>query len=131
MHEHPSISVVIPTFNRAEMVCDCVASVLATRYPALEVIVVDDCSPDDTGAKIAARFGGDFRVRYHRNGVNRQLGGSRNVGASLARGKYLLFIDDDNLVERLSLISSRIPRQGSSRRWRSMPAAGKTGSSGR
>lgn len=95
-----TVSVIIPTFNRAAMACDCVASVLATRYPALEVIVVDDCSPDDTGAKIAARFGGDSRVRYHRNGVNRQLGGSRNVGASLARGKYLLFIDDDNLVEQ-------------------------------
>ena len=38
----PKISVVIPTFNRAEMVCDCVASVLATGYPDLAVLVVDN-----------------------------------------------------------------------------------------
>ena len=95
----PKISVVIPTFNRAEMVCDCIARVLESRGADFEVVVVDDCSPDDTGARVAARFGGDPRVRYFRNAVNRQLGGSRNVGAGHARGEILLFLDDDNLVE--------------------------------
>ena len=95
----PRISVIIPTYNRAQMVCDCVASVLATNYPELEVVVVDDCSPDDTGGQIMKRFGNDVRVRYYRNPVNKQLGGSRNVGAGLASGKYLFFVDDDNLME--------------------------------
>lgn len=95
----PKISVVIPTFNRAEMVCDCIARVLESRGADFEVVVVDDCSPDDTGARVAARFGGDPRVRYFRNAVNRQLGGSRNVGAGHACGEILLFLDDDNLVE--------------------------------
>lgn len=93
------ISVIIPTFNRAEMVCACVTSVLATNDPnLLEVIVVDDCSPDDTKARIAAQFGHDARVRYVRNAHNSFQAVSRNNGAKVAKGDYLFFLDDDNLV---------------------------------
>ena len=92
------ISVIIPTFNRAEMVCRCVQSVLATDWPSYEVIVVDDCSPDDTGKLIFEHFGKNEHVKYFRNAKNKQLGGSRNVGASMATGEYLLFLDDDNLI---------------------------------
>lgn len=99
MDEAPVISVVIPTYNRAQMVCDCVASVLAATGPVREVIVVDDCSPDDTGACLAARFAGDSRVRCVRNERNSFQAVSRNHGARLARGRYLLFLDDDNLVD--------------------------------
>lgn len=49
MERTPRISVVIPTYNRASMACECVASVLATGWANLEVVVVDDCSPDNTG----------------------------------------------------------------------------------
>lgn len=94
----PLVSVVIPTYNRAQMVCDCVRSVLATNYPALEVIVVDDCSPDDTGARIASEFGTDPRVSYQRNEKNSFQAVSRNNGARNAHGEYLFFLDDDNLV---------------------------------
>ncbi len=93
------ISIIIPTYNRAAMVCRCVESVANSTYKDIEIIVVDDCSPDDTGNKIAERLGGDSRVKYTRNKQNKQLGGSRNVGSRLATGEYLLFLDDDNLVE--------------------------------
>ena len=93
------ISVIIPTYNRAKMVCDCVRSVLATNYPALEVVVVDDCSPDDTGDQIRAAFGDDPRVRYTRNTKNSMSAVSRNNGARIAKGEYLFFLDDDNIVE--------------------------------
>lgn len=49
---NPEVSVIIPPFNRANMVCDCVASVLAQQGASFEVIVVDDCSPDDTSERI-------------------------------------------------------------------------------
>lgn len=94
----PLISVIIPTFNRATMVCDCVQSVLNTNYPALEVIVVDDCSPDATAAEIKARFGQDTRIIYARNTHNAFQAVSRNHGRKLAHGEYLFFLDDDNLV---------------------------------
>ena len=96
--DNPLISVIIPTFNRAKMVCDCVRSVLATGYPALEVIIVDDCSPDDTKVRITAVFGADPRVKYLRNDRNSFQAVSRNNGRTAAHGDYLLFLDDDNIV---------------------------------
>jgi len=97
-HSTPLVSVIIPTYNRAQMVCDCVRSVLATNYPALEVIVVDDCSPDDTAARLKAEFGADARVKYQRNERNLMVTGSRNAGGSRATGEFLLFLDHDNIV---------------------------------
>lgn len=94
----PTISVIIPTFNRAEMVCRCVQSVLDTKWPALEVIVVDDCSPDETGAKVKDNFG--ETVKYIRNEKNSFQAISRNNGAKIATGEYLFFLDDDNVVDK-------------------------------
>ena len=93
------VSVIIPTFNRAAMVCDCVTSVLVQGNDVvLEVIVVDDCSPDNTKTQIEERFGGDPRVKYIRNEKNSFQAVSRNNGAKIARGEFLLFLDDDNLL---------------------------------
>ncbi len=91
-------SVIIPTFNRAEMVCRCVQSIIDAGDDDVEVIVVDDCSPDDTGEKIKATFGD--RVRYTRNDKNSFQAVSRNNGAKLATGDYLFFLDDDNVVDK-------------------------------
>jgi len=99
------ISVIIPTFNRAAMVCDCVASVLAQENVALEVVVVDDCSPDDTKARIEERFGRDSRVRYIRNEKNSFQAVSRNNGAKIAQGEFLLFLDDDNILGANALVT--------------------------
>ena len=94
------ISVIIPTYNRAQMVCECVASVLSADWEDLEVVVVDDCSPDATGRCLLERFQGDARVRYLRNERNSFQAVSRNVGARVATGEYLFFLDDENLVDR-------------------------------
>lgn len=93
----PRISVVIPTYNRAQTACDCVRSVLASTYDNVEIIVVDDCSTDDTQAAMAREFG--TKIIYLRNERNSRLGYSRNRGAQAASGKYLLFLDDDNRIE--------------------------------
>ena len=92
------ISVIIPTYNRAEMVCRCVQSVLDTKWPSLEVIVVDDCSPDDTATKIKERFG--EAIKYIRNAKNSFQAVSRNNGARIATGDFLFFLDDDNIVDK-------------------------------
>ena len=93
-----TISVIIPTFNRAEMVCRCVRSILDTEWPKLEVIVIDDCSPDDTGTRIKEQFGD--KVKYIRNERNSFQAVSRNNGAKIATGDYLFFLDDDNIVDK-------------------------------
>ena len=93
-----AISVIIPTFNRAEMVCRCVQSILDTEWPELEVIVVDDCSPDDTMNKVKERFGD--KVKYIRNERNSFQAVSRNNGAKIATGDFFFFLDDDNIVDK-------------------------------
>jgi len=93
-----ALSVVIPTFNRAPMVKRCVASVLASEGVDLECIVVDDHSPDDTGTVLHEAFGSDSRYRYIRQERNAFQAAARNAGARIARGSFLLFLDDDNTV---------------------------------
>ncbi len=94
----PKISVVIPTYNRAEMLCACVDSVLANDGASLEIIVVDDASTDDTPDIFRARFHNDPRVRYLRNDRNPLAAQTRNNGLAAARGEAVLFLDNDNLV---------------------------------
>lgn len=94
-----SISVIIPTYNRADMVCQCVQSVLATNYPELEIIVVDDCSPSHINEVIAREFAGNPKVRSIRNAQNLMTTASRNHGATVAKGDFLFFLDDDNKID--------------------------------
>ncbi len=95
---NPLVSVVIATYNRAEMVARCVASVLASDYTPLEVIVVNDHSPDNTATLLHEKFGSDARVKVITNEVNLKTCGSRNRGAQEAKGDFLLFLDHDNLI---------------------------------
>ena len=89
----PLVSVVIPTYNRAELVREAVASVLAQNYRPLELIVVDDGSDDATGDTLA-RYP---EVRVLRQAHTGMPGQVRNAGARLARGEYLAFLDSDDL----------------------------------
>ena len=94
------ISVIIPTYNRADMVVKCVTSVLEADWENLEVIVVDDCSTDATQETMAAAFGEDCHVVCIKNKQNSLSAYSRNHGASIATGDYLFFLDDDNIVHK-------------------------------
>ncbi len=92
------VSVVIATYNRVETVVRCVESVLASDYAPLEVVVVDDCSPDDTTQRLREKFGADARVKVLVNETNLQAAASRNKGARAATGAYLFLLDDDNVL---------------------------------
>ncbi|MFC6283196.1 MULTISPECIES: glycosyltransferase family 2 protein [Polaromonas] len=90
----PCISVIVPTYNRANFIGDAIASVLSQSFSDFEVIVVDDGSTDQTGA-IVAGFD-DPRVIYvHQS--NRGRSSARNHALSLARGRYLAFLDSDDM----------------------------------
>jgi glycosyltransferase involved in cell wall biosynthesis len=89
----PEISVVIPTYNRAAMVVEAVASVLAQEGADFELIVVDDGSTDETGQRLAG-FGG--RLRYHRE-PHAGVSAARNRGLRLSRGSLIAFVDSDDL----------------------------------
>lgn len=91
--EWPLVSVVIPVYNGETYIEDCLRSILAQDYPALEVIVVDDGSTDSTERRV--RGFGDA-VTYHRQ-PNSGSAVARNLGVSLARGDYIGFCDGDDL----------------------------------
>jgi glycosyltransferase involved in cell wall biosynthesis len=94
MLEHPDVSVIIPVHNGAAHVAQAVQSVLAQTFDALELIVVDDGSTDDSLDVLAHEP--DPRLRVV---VQEQLGAAaaRNRGVELARGSLLAFIDADDL----------------------------------
>jgi glycosyltransferase involved in cell wall biosynthesis len=96
------VSVVITTFKRAHMVGRAVRSVLMQDLAISEIIVVDDCSPDDTQAVIARIE--DSKVRYIRHERNKGLPASRNTGLRATTGSYVAFLDDDDewFPEKLS-----------------------------
>ena len=93
-HSSPTVSVIIPTYNRAHLVGRAIRSVLAQTFQDLEVIVVDDCSTDDTAA-VVADFD-DPSILYLRHEVNRGVSSARNTGIRDAEGEYIAFLDSDD-----------------------------------
>jgi glycosyltransferase involved in cell wall biosynthesis len=89
------LSVVIPTWNRARLVCEAVESALAQEGGDLEVIIVDDGSTDGTAEIIERRFGNS--VRLLRIETRSGIGAARNVGVRQATGDLLAFLDSDDL----------------------------------
>lgn len=91
-----SVSVVIPSFNRADVVGRAIRSALNQSLPPLEIIVVDDGSTDDTRRVVQAGVAGDARVRLMRLERNRGGAGARNAGIEAARGQLVAFLDSDD-----------------------------------
>ena len=93
------VSVVLPTYNRAEKLGPVVGSVAAQSYNHLELIVVDDASTDDTAGKVAAlaREFPDLRLRYVRLDRNMGGGAARNRGVREATGNLIAFLDSDDI----------------------------------
>lgn len=88
----PRFSVIIPAYNSETTLARAVDSVLAQSYPAQEIIVIDDGSPDGT-ADVAARYGD--KLRYMRQD-NEGVSSARNHGAQAASGDWLAFLDADD-----------------------------------
>lgn len=93
---YPSISVVIPTYNRAEKVRRSIESALAQTVRDLEIIVVDDGSSDDTALVLERAFGN--RIRYVPQ-ANQGASVARNRGIEEATGEWIAFLDSDDLWE--------------------------------
>lgn len=94
MDSQPLISIVITTFNRAFLLERCIQSVLAQPYSPIEVILVDDASTDDT-KYVAGKYAEQIRyIRKEHGGI----AATRNVGCRAAKGDYIAFVDDDDLM---------------------------------
>ncbi len=105
------ISVVIPSYNRADLIGETLDSVASQTRAVDEIIVVDDGSADDTKGVIERR--NDARIRYHRI-ENSGVEGARSTGIRLASNEWIALIDSDDIwqsdhIERLADLSVRYP----------------------
>jgi len=108
----PFFSVVIPVYNRADVLDGALRSVLAQTEQDFEIIVVDDGSKDDP-ARVVESFH-DSRIRFHRQ-INRGGGAARNAGIDLARGRFTAFLDSDDVYLPGHLATMRKLLEGTSR----------------
>jgi len=97
----PKVSVIIPTYNRAHLVNRAIRSVLGQTYQDFEIIVVDDCSTDNT--KEVVKSINDRRICFICHEKNRGSAAARNTGIKASKGEYIAFQDSDDewLPEKL------------------------------
>jgi GalNAc5-diNAcBac-PP-undecaprenol beta-1,3-glucosyltransferase len=102
-------SVIIPTYNRAQLILETLETVLAQTYQNFEVIIVDDGSTDNTEQIIQKRYSTDGRVRYFYK-ENEERGAARNFGIKQAKGDYAVIFDSDDWMhaDHLSIIEKCI-----------------------
>lgn len=100
--ELPLVSILITSFNRANYIQAAIESALQQTYPHFEIIIVDNCSTDGT-KEILEEYRGHEKVRIYLNDTNIGQFPNRNKAAQLAKGKYLKYLDSDDLLYPYSL----------------------------
>ena len=103
----PLISVIIPIYNAKRYLKQCINSVLSQSFQDFEIILVDDCSTDNS-IEICKKYlqtekGEKSSLRLICNKTNQGSGKSRQIGVDSAQGKYLMFVDSDDILERTAL----------------------------
>ena len=91
------VSIITPSYNSERFINECVKSVLAQTYTNWEMVIVDDCSQDNSNAIITALAANDDRIRVFFLDKNIGPAKARNFGLSRARGRYIAFLDSDDL----------------------------------
>lgn len=98
MQKTDLVSIITPMYKGAAFVGETIESVLAQSYQNWEMIIVDDCSPDD-GAGIAEvnKYTSDPRIKLIASKENRGSSGARNIALKEAQGRYIAFLDSDDI----------------------------------
>lgn len=98
----PLVSVIVPVYNVEQYLDDCINSIRQQSYSNLEIIVVEDCSKDGSLALLHKHLE-DERIQLIHHKKNSGLSAARNTGIDAAQGKFIIFVDSDDIVH-LSLI---------------------------
>lgn len=106
---NPLVSIIIPTYNRANLISETLKSVLDQTYTNWECIVVDDGSTDDTASIVADYVKSDARFQYHKRPETKIKGANacRNFGFEISKGEYVKWLDSDDLISD-DLLDSQI-----------------------
>ena len=91
------VSVITPVYNAEEVISDTIKSVLDQTYKNIEIVLVDDCSKDNSQAIILGYQKDHPEIVYYRQPVNQGAGAARNKALELAKGQYVAFLDADDL----------------------------------
>lgn len=97
---HPQVSIIMPAYNASSYLSMAVESVIAQSYQSWELIIVEDCSRDNTGAIAMSYAEREPRIRLVQNKENCGASLSRHNGVQAAAGKWLAFLDSDDCWER-------------------------------
>ena len=98
MINKPLVSILMTAYNREQFIAEAIESVLASTYSNLELIIVDDCSADSTLSIAESYQSKDNRIQVFVNKENIGDYPNRNKAASYAKGKYLKYVDSDDLI---------------------------------
>ncbi|CAN5506733.1 hypothetical protein BH10BAC1_BH10BAC1_07660 [soil metagenome] len=97
MKAEPYFSIIVPTYNRADLILKTLNTVFNQTFTDYEIIVVDNGSTDNT-LEVLSQLEAENKIKIIRNPVNEERSVSRNLGISAARGKYLTLLDSDDLM---------------------------------
>jgi glycosyltransferase involved in cell wall biosynthesis len=98
IHRGPTVSIIVPIYNKAKFLRQCLESIAKQSFKNIEVICVDDCS-SDSSPDIAVEFAQhDGRFRIYRSENHMGAGLARNKGIDMARGEFLQFVDADDVL---------------------------------
>ena len=96
----PKYSIIVPVYNASKFLSECIESILTQEYGEFELILIDDCSTDDS-LQICRDFAKcDDRIKVFHQENNSGVSAARNLGLDKAQGKYVLFVDSDDFVDR-------------------------------
>ena len=98
--ENIKFSIIIPTYNSEKYIENCLEKILKQTYKNIEIIVVDDCSTDDT-VKVLEKY---ENIKIYKTKENSRQGAARNIGLEHVKGDYILFIDSDDSLYGLDVI---------------------------
>lgn len=98
----PKISLIIPVYNVEKYLAECLDSCINQTLKDIEIICVNDCSPDNSALILKEYAEKDSRVRIINHEINKGLGAARNTGIDNATGEYIWFIDSDDFVDLIS-----------------------------
>lgn len=93
------ISIILPVYNGEKYVEGAIKSLTLQTYKAIEIIIIDDCSTDNTQDILQKIEKTDSRIRVYRNDVNKKLPASLNIGHKLAKGEFITWTSDDNILK--------------------------------
>ena len=96
---NPLVSIVVLNYNGEKHLPNCIRSVLQNRYPRFEVILVDNASTDSSIQPIQDQYGADPRLKIIISRMNLGYSGGNNLGFEYSKGKYIVFLNNDTIVE--------------------------------